>query len=286
MRRIQVLGLAATASLILALIASPILAQRLPSLDASPLAKYPGFGHNPEADEARFEQEETDRETRVVRCMERAGFTYWPLMSISLDEFESPGEAISALRDNQNDRYVANLSAEDKPRYYRALYGVDNPYAPEAERLRNPADPTGGGCAAAALRAIPGVYAAKSALTVELHEMRQAALKDQRVQAVEAQWSACMKRHGYSLTSPRALRQQMDLDLAQHQGARVDLKNLAIQHRAALEKSTECVQQTGFQAVVAAVRVDYETEFVKKHKAFLDTFLHNLKNQPLERQER
>lgn len=280
MRRIHLIGLAGLA---LVLAASPVLAQRLPSLDASPLAKYPGFGHNPEADEARFEQEETDRETRIVRCMERAGFIYWPLMSISLDEFESPGEAIAALRDNQNDRYAASLSAADRPRYYRALYGVDNPYAPEADRLRDPADPSGAGCAAAALRAIPGVYAAKSALTVELHEMRQATLKDRRVQAVEAQWSACMKGHGYSLASPRALRQQMDLDLAQSQGTQVDLKNLAIQHRAALEKSTECVRQTGFQEVVAAVRVDYEAEFVRKHKALLDTFLHNLKNQPLER---
>ena len=282
MRRIHLIGLAATVVLILPLLTASALAKQPSPLSASPLAKYPGFGHNPEADEARFEQEETARETRIVRCMERAGFTYWPLMSITLNNLESPNEAIAAMRDNQNDRYVANLNAADKKRYYQALVGVDNPYAPEAERLRDPADPSGRGCAAAALRAIPGVFAAKSALNLEFNQLRQAALRDQRVQAVEAQWSACMKKDGYSLPSPRALRQQMDLDLARSQETPVNLKNLATQHRAALEKSTACVIQTGFREVVAAVRVDYETEFVKKHKAFLDAFLVNLQNQPLE----
>lgn len=278
MKRIHRTGLAAVACL--AFVVSPALAQ--PSVVASsPLAKYPGFGHNPEADEAQFEREELAREQRISRCMEREGFSYWPMTSVVLEDFPSPREAMAAIRDNPNDRYVTQLSEERRLRYFQALHGIDDPNALEAERLRNPLDPLAGGCAADAFRSIPGVYSAKSALTEEVHALRQAVLNDQRVKGAEAQWSACMQKRGYNLASPRDVRRQMDIDMAQNWGNPEAQKSLGAKHRAATESSMSCAQESNLAAVVAAVRVDYEREFVKKHQKFLDVFLKTLEQQPL-----
>ncbi|HSN89430.1 MAG TPA: hypothetical protein VL025_21885 [Thermoanaerobaculia bacterium] len=282
MKRIHCTRLLILLCLALTILAAPGLAQRVSPAPASPLAKYPGFGHNAEADEAQFDREETAREERVARCMEREGFTYWPMKSITLESFPSTREAMAALRDNPNDRYATLLSEEGRLNYNRALFGVDDPNALEAEKLRDPADASAGGCAAEALRLIPGVFAARSALTEEFHAMRQAALSDQRVKAAEAQWSACMQKQGYSLSSPRDLRRQMDAQLAGSSGKPEDLKKLGADHRRAAESSTVCAQQSNLGTVVAAVRVDYERAFVRKHRKFLEAFLKTLEQQPLD----
>lgn len=271
----------ATTGLALALVAAPALAQKK-APRTSPLAKYPGFGHNAEADEAQFDKEETAREEKIARCMEREGFTYWPMKSVALDDLASPREAMAALRNNPNDRYVLLLSEDGRLRYNRALYGVDDPNAVEAENLRDPSDPTASGCAAEALRAIPGVFAARSALAEEFVAMRQAVLSDQRVKGAEAQWAACMQKQGYSLSSPRALQRQMDADVARSFGVTENLKRLGAEHRKALESSTACIRQTGFEEIVAAVRVDHERAFVRKHRKFLEDFRKTLEQQSLE----
>lgn len=250
------------------------------SSQSSPLARYPGFGHNAEADEARFEEEEAAREGRIARCMEREGFSYWPMTSLALEDFATPREAMAAARTHPNDRYVLLLSEEGRRRYNFALHGVEDPNAEESERLRDQNDPSAPGCVAEAHRRIPGVFAARSALTEEFHAMRQEILADQRVKAAEGLWADCMQKHGYSLSSPRALRQQMDLDLARTAG-QAPLKRLGAEHRKALDSSAVCVQKSGLDAVVAATRIDYERAFVRKHRKFLNAFLRTLEQQPL-----
>lgn len=259
---------------------APAMAQN--SSRNSPLAKYPGFGHNPEADEKQFEDEEVARERKIARCMEREGFTYWPMSSVALDDLASPREAMAALRDNPNDRYVLLLNEDGRLRYNRALYGVDDPNALEADGLRSPVDPRAGGCAAEASRAIPGVFAARSSLSVEFNAMRQAVLADQRVKAAEAQWAICMHKRGYSLTSPGALRRQMDDEFAQNIGSPENLKKLGVDHRKAMDNSAACVQESSLDKVVAAVRVEQERAFVRKNRKFLEDFRKTLEQQSLE----
>lgn len=264
----------------LILAAAPVFAQKAPK--TSPLAKYPGFGHDAEADEAQFEEEEAAREERIVRCMEREGFTYWPMKSLNVESLETAREAMAAMRQNPNDRYVLLLSEEARLRYNRALFGVDDPNDLEADNLRDPADPTAGGCAAQAQRAIPGVFAARSALAEEFVALRQAVLTSVRVKSAEAQWASCMQKQGYTLESPRALRRQMDVDLAQTLGNAENLKRLGAEHRKAVQDSAACVQQSGLEAAVAAVQLDHERAFVKKHRKFLESFLRTLEQQDLE----
>jgi hypothetical protein len=282
MERNQLIRFVTLVSLGLMISSSPPGFAQQGRVQSSPLAKYPGFGHNPKADEAQFDREEAAREERIARCMEREGFTYWPMRSVALEGLESTRKAMEALRDNPNDRYILLLNAEGRLHYNRALYGIDDPNAREADKLRDPRDPKATGCAAEALRLIPGVFAAKSALTEELHAMRQAILADQRVKAAEAQWSACMLKQGYSLESPRALRQQMDLQVAEALGKPESLKDLGVKHRQALESSTGCIRQSSLDKVVAATRVDYERAFVRKHRKLLDDFLRTLEQEPLE----
>lgn len=264
----------------LILVAAPVLARKAPK--TSPLAKYPGFGHNAEADEEQFEKEEAARETRIARCMEREGFTYRPMMSVNLERFETPREAMAAIRDNPNDRYALLLSEDARLRYNRALYGVDDPNDIDADNLRDAADPASGGCAADALRAIPGVFAARSALAEEFVALRQAVLASARVKSAETQWAACMQKQGYTLESPRALRRQMDVELAQTVGNADNLKKLGAEHRKAVQSSAICVQQSGLESVVADVQVEHEKAFVKKHRKFLESFLKTLQQQDLE----
>lgn len=268
------------ACLAFTLVAAPALAQK--ASPASPLAKYPGFGHNAEADETQFDLEETAREQKIARCMEREGFTYWPMKSLALDDFGTPREAMAAMRDNPNERYVLLLSEDGRLQYNRALFGVDDPNDLEAANLRSPTDPRATGCAAEALRAIPGVFAARSALSLQFNAMRQEVLADQRVKNAEAQWSACMRKLGYSLESPRALRRQMDQEIAQKLGNSENLKKLGAAHRKALESSSTCVQQSRLQEVAAAVRVDHERAFVRKHRKLLEDFRRTLEQQSLE----
>jgi copper chaperone CopZ len=214
--------------------------------------------------------------------MEREGFTYWPMKSVNLESFETAREALAAVRENPNDRYTLLLSEDARLNYNRALFGVDDPNDLEADNLRDPSDPTASGCAAQALRSIPGVFSARSALAEEFVALRQAVLTSARVKSAEAQWAACMQKQGYTLESPRALRRQMDVELAQNLANAQNLKGLGVTHRKAVQDSAVCVQQSGLDEVVAAAQVDYEKAFVKKHRKFLESFLKTLEQQDLE----
>lgn len=280
MKRIDYTRLIAFAFLGLVVATAPGLAQRVSSTPTSPLAKYPGFGHDAEADEATFEEEEAARESRMARCMEREGFSYWLMASTTVERLSSR-EAMASLRDNPNDRYFRLLSEEGRVRYNLALHGVENPNAIEAENLRDLNDPAAPGCAAEALRLIPGVFAARSALTEEFHALRQSMLGDQRVKAAEAVWSTCMGKQGYALSSPRDLRRQMDSEIGLSGGPVQPLKSREAKYGKALDSSTACVQQSNLDGVFAAVRVDYERAFVRKHRKFLEAFLRKLEQQPL-----
>jgi hypothetical protein len=63
-----------------------------PAEPRSPLAAYPGFGHDPEADEERFTTEEQRREELVAACMAARGFLYLPSPSVVItgEETEPP----------------------------------------------------------------------------------------------------------------------------------------------------------------------------------------------------
>lgn len=275
-------------ALAVALAVTPSAAAQTPHAD-SPLAAYPGFGHHAEADEQQFEREELARERLIARCMEREGFRYVPAPSIPLEELASPSEAMAALRDDPNGRYVRSLPEEERTRYRMSLYGVEDPSSENAAHQPDPAG-TGGGCLGEAVRTLPGVFAAKAALQDAYDAMRRAVMSDLRVKAAERHWAACMAGLGHPVdASPRALEERQDAELAELVGpteaelpTREALAALGERHRAERQLTMRCARGIDLPGVVASVRAEHEARFVAEHRETLDRHLERyLAQQPL-----
>lgn len=252
------------------------------ALADTPLAAYAGFGHDPQSDEERFEREEMAREMLIADCMEANEYYYEPFPSLPLEEFDSITEAVDALSDNPNERYARLLGDADRVLYYQALYGVDNPFAAEADLLHDPATDSGGGCFADAHRTIRGVFAAKSALQEPFDAMRRAVMADHRVAAAEAAWAGCMAQRGQTgYASPRSLEASLDERIAEETrrlaGKRGPLMppqqlfdQLEAEYEAARQVGMDCAHVVDLPGVVAAVRSDYEAAFVNEHREVLE----------------
>jgi hypothetical protein len=247
------------------------LAGSLPAAGQSPLAAYPGFGHNAEADEARFEQEERTREQRVAECMRAAGFQYTPAPSVDAASLRSAEEARAASED-PNERRAAAMPEDQRRAFYMALYGVPDPYSINAAELHDPASPTGGGCKAEAVRAIPGVYAAAAALTEEYVAMRRSMLEDTRVREAEGRWAECMRGRGHNFNSVA----QMHRDLAM--AARTNREQGRGRIREVDPVARQCGQSAGLDNVIAQVRNEKEAAFVAQHRATLDREVARMRN--------
>lgn len=269
----------------LALLASaPALTAQIPApVGPSPLAEYPGFGHHPEADEARFETESMARQRHIVRCMALAGFEYHPTLPfVTPPEDAGARAALDLLRDRPNERYVASLADAERERYHLALYGVPDPDDPRAEALHDPSSSTGGGCLAAAHREIPGVFAAKAELTEELLEMERVVRRDRRVEAAEARWAECMAEEGYETPSPQALNARLDQAVAEalRQGTDVPREIYEEQARA-VDSARLCGERVGLERTIARVRHEREAAFVEAHRELLERHAERQRRQDL-----
>ncbi len=249
--------------MIIAAAAAAALGAALPARAQSPLAAFPGFGHNAAADEARFQQEEVARHQRIAECMRAAGHQFTPAPSVDAASVRSAAEARAASED-PNEKHAASLTPEKRREYYMALYGVPDPYAENAEALHDPASPTGGGCMGDALRALPGVYAAAAELTEQYVAMRLEVLDDPRVKTAEGQWAECMKGKGHNFDSPRSMRRELATQ------ARTNREQARAKIREVDPVARQCGQSAGLDAAIAAARNEKEAAFVAQHKATLD----------------
>jgi hypothetical protein len=229
---------------------------------ASPLAAYPGFGHNPTADEARYKREQAARERLISTCMREQGLSYTP----SPPREANQGSRGNAARSNAvpvdpNERHAASLSAEERVRYYTALYGVPDPNDQSAQ-LWKPGTPTGGGCLGDAMRAMPGVYSARSALAEQFSDLRQSVLTDPAVTAAEGRWATCMRGKGFSFASPRAMFQAAEPPAA------------------AQSADPACRTESGLKAAVEQARISREAAFVAANRDRLEGHKRALDAQP------
>lgn len=242
---------------------------------ASPLARYPGFGHNARRDELQYRREHSSREQLISRCMQAAGFRYTPVapvVQIPQDRERGQSRTVTEAID-PNERYARTLDGAERTVYNLTLYGVPDPNDPRAGALWNPRSSTGGGCWGEALRALPGVYAARSALASVYVELRRSIQGDERVTAAEQRWGDCMRDRGFRYSSPRELSSSQDTD-AVLSTLTPELQRL---YRAALAASPACITESRLQLAVIAVRSEREAEFVLVHKALLDQHLERLR---------
>lgn len=264
--------------LLTALLAAPMVSAAESPQDASPLAAYPGFGHDPKADDDQFAREERAREELVVRCMEREGFIYHSTTSVALDDYPTASDAMAAMRDDPNGRVYRRLAAEDQPRYLMALHGTETPFSELASDHPDPADDSAGGCRGEALRALPGVFAAKASLQEALDEMRRAVQGDPKLKAAEARWARCMQKRGHDLDdSPRALELRQDAELATLVGLtkatmpkKEVIQALGRTHHAERQLTMQCALKVDLPGAAAKVRTAHEALFVLQHRETLD----------------
>lgn len=275
MPHLQFTGVALTVALALLALATPTRAQgQLPPAE-SPLAQYPGFGHDHQADRARSQRQELAREQAIARCMQRSGFEYTPMPSIVNPRIPSP----PSTRQHPNARYVASLSSADRTRYYLALYGVPDPN--DEGNLWDPRSPTGGGCSGEAMREIPSVYAAMSKLMEPYRAMIRSVAQDARVQAAEQRWAECMRARGYEYASPRALYGEVDRAAVQGTPPGRSMAEVQQRNQEARAAAPECNSSAGLDSTTKAVRAERETEFVRDHSDVLDKHRERQRSQVL-----
>jgi hypothetical protein len=244
---------------------------------ASPLAAYPGFGHNAAADEAQYRREQTSRDQSIARCMQSAGLRYTPVADVQRPLHRETGQSRTAAAPvDVNERYARSLSGAERTRYYVALYGVPNPNGESAGALWDPRSSSGGGCWGDALRAIPGVYAARSALAADYVALRRSIRDDPRVTAAQQSWGECMRARGFAYSSPRALAASRDsAAVMKRLGPEMQQK-----YELAAAASPACLTESQLVSVISAVRNEKESAFVLAHKAVLDQHLQRLRSQP------
>jgi hypothetical protein len=234
-------------------------------LQNSPLAAYPGFGHNADADEARFDRETLAREHMTAKCMKQKGFPYTVVAPVR-DSAQAPDPNIT---------YAESLSSQRRTEYYLALYGVENPNSPFADDLYDRNAPGGGGCSGEAFATIPGVFKAAGILNEKYLELRASVKKEARVVAAEQKWSACMRGSGYLYGTTQDLLAELDTAVAEGRYT----EQLEQQHQRAVEAGRACGTKVGLEDTIAQVRVEQETAFVAAHKDLLDQHLERVRNE-------
>lgn len=231
---------------------------------SSPLAAYPGFGHDPERDEARFEREERDREDLIARCMRNSGFKYFPAPSTLV----TGGDKGPPSADDRNDRYVASLPPAQRNAYFVTLTGNADPFDEAAPAA------TSGSCVGSAFERSRGVFAARAELVEEIEEMEQAIATDPRVEKATQRWSSCMHGRGFDVSEPKAVEAAVDHETAQMLSTRSydrsRLEEIERKQRKARDASRSC--DTDRQEVLREVRIEFEGAFVDEYRQVLDSY--------------
>jgi hypothetical protein len=120
------LGVLALSSVLVA--AAYSLGRQASARSDSPLAAYPGFGHQ-RADELRFKAEERRREELIASCMRRHGFVYSPSPAL-----EPESSSVMPDRAGPNEHYVGSRTPSRQRAYWLALVGSADPSDESASR--------------------------------------------------------------------------------------------------------------------------------------------------------
>ncbi|MFQ5523678.1 MAG: hypothetical protein ACE5F5_08880 [Acidimicrobiia bacterium] len=246
----------------------------------SPLAEYPGFGHDVARDEALFEEEDLARQGLIRQCMTSKGFDYLVRRTSVLVNGLSPTEVAAALKEFDVDPNVelgmALPTSRQREAFFMAWLGVPDPAsevsAPVfakpfeeltvAERERAYFDSFGPGCEGDAYRAMPGVYAARQILSVEFSHMLRAIRTDPRVAAAERAWVDCMAENGYDFTDREALDRQLSAQTV------TELGSDGVQ--ALLTADDSCSR--AWRSTARSVRAELEERFVADYGAILEKY--------------
>jgi hypothetical protein len=164
------------------------------------LEKYSGF-YPDEESEKILEKEKLLIEQYTTKCMKNLGYDYIQEKDISVDDSSMSFDEIINLVESQSEKSpLRKMSYEERESYYIALYGITNPYAESVDELGD----INGGCAGKAnLKvALKSPFKIYDALRDEYRQLIDNVNKDSRVVSVIENWSNCMSKRGFMLSSP------------------------------------------------------------------------------------
>jgi hypothetical protein len=276
-RRVRRVAAWLVAATVAALALSAIQSPQASGPASSPLAAYPGFGHDPVADENRFNADEQTRESMLADCMQAKGFYYAPSPSIYADGSMTREQAAALAANDPNNRYTDSLTPSQWEQYSLALAGV--PDANDAGGGET------GGCLKQVYDAVPGVFAAYNALREPYEQMQESIASDPRVVAADQQWSSCMSSSGYAYDSPSEMTATPDEAATESPtttssetqpgttGDSAAASDAAVaDYEAAGDVSNGCTTQSGLDAAIAEATNDKETAFVNQYKDVLEYY--------------
>lgn len=202
----------------------------------STLEEVPGFRFvDWRLDDEAFTTEERAREILISECMADKGWEYLPSPAVTI----GPNDPLPLeVQANPNDARALELNELDRAAYYLDLVGSPDP--------NSLTDPGSGGCLAAALEEIPGVYALAAELLSETESLRHAIQSHPQVLSAETQWSECMRSRGFDYSNP-------DGEMSD------EARSTSFTHcEAELREATE------------TARIEMENEFAAAHRAELE----------------
>lgn len=247
----------------------------MPAADAdadqySPLGQWHGFGHDEEADMARYRSEFAAREAIVAACMREHGVPYIERRLVSTPDESSSGTLGFEVVDPNIDA-AEGLADADRENYFMALIGRPDDTGEALDRelldVNNDGEVDylekfGPGCSGDAHRAIPGVFAAKAVLTEQFLDLRRQVEDDEAVQRAEASWLACIASDLRLSDLPLPLEREAVLD---HLDATGQIA----------EEATSSVVNTcndGYRSARAEAVSELEEAFVAENEATLTKF--------------
>lgn len=183
-----------------------------PRASSPNLSDYLGFGHDPEADEARFARDERSRQEAIQECMNADGFIYVPappdiVVTPDMSDAELDLLIAEGSRD-ANGEYAKSLRPEDREQFFTTLYGVGGNSEGLSKAAMAAYDINGDGalagqenwsrgCLGEASRLVPGVFYAAQLLTDELEALRKELEGTAAYLAAESDWVQCMGEAGF-----------------------------------------------------------------------------------------
>jgi hypothetical protein len=198
------------------------------------LAAYFGWetGDDPEAAQARYQEQETQVQELIRQCMAGEGFEYIPVQyptpefDRGFDEEEwvrTQGFGITTWFGNEeeqgrfdsdwvdpNQEIVEAMSDSEREAYYEALYGPPDQgepqMDPETGETYYVSEGWGGGCWGKASEEVYGQQnQGYEELAPELEQMWERIQNDPRIAEANQSWSACMAGKGFNFESEQKM---------------------------------------------------------------------------------
>lgn len=203
--------------------------------------------------------------------------------------FDTSGSSEEEMPEDPNADYVAAMTESEQQAYYEALYGKQDETVPsDDETAEYEYDWTTAGCMGKAQHEVYDVgedTADNQALMDELSDLYTQAQDDSRYRSAVQEWSGCMADAGYSFSTPDEAQQSINDEynnLFDPETGEIDEDKQAALKTQEIDTAVAdatCKQTAKVDQVMVDVQKELETQFYADHKAEVDAWVAQIKEQ-------